>query len=403
TARLVKALFSEFLLDESLPQLGRVLLVMLQLPYTRIALAEPDFLETDSHPARMLLGQLSELALSWDVAADETQIADDPVLEQFRRIVQRFYEAEHLYLIPFTDLLFAAVLCTEEQRQKNARSTEQAITSAMSASSSDQLRQSISQLLAQKTEGMSLPKAVQRLLDDAWAHVMYVNALAYGVESEMWRQDEAVVNALLASIAAPETFNNREQLISMLPSLLTALRSGMYSIELNSTLIHQLLSDLEVLHKTIIIQISDSGQLIDFSASALSQQQAPSALPFIDARIEALAAEQTAAAEVAHDEGEIAEQQAPESLDAEDILSRIGQGVWLDWHRSDHKERCQVAAHIKHAKKYILTNSGGRKIADVEEDLMAQLLASGEMMLAEPGQVFEKALESVIGGIRSTR
>ena len=91
------------------------------------------------------------------------------------------------------------------------------------------------------------------------------------------------------------------------------------------------------------------------------------------------------------------------SAEKDNDLAQSGQGVWLMWRRNDKKERCQIAAHIKHTKTYIITNTAGAKIADMPETEMVALMASGDMELAEAGHVFEKALESVIGGIRESR
>ena len=412
--QLVQQLFTLLLADEAMPLPARFMLSLLQLPFARIALVEKDFLQSQSHPARMLLAQIAELATIWERPSGIDALEKDVFFSQLQDIVKVFYEAERVHQIPFADLLFSLVVYAEERRQKSARFSEQLIESENSGSSSDRIREEITSVLDKKTAGLDIPIAIERVLNDGWAHVLYMQAMEFGLQSDAWKAALVVVDDLLWTAQPSENYENREVFLKQLPRLLHALRMGMYAIELSSALIHQLLVDLETLHKTCIVQISDSGLMADFSDSALLNSECESAIPLIDARNNRLALKLKQQAEIL----EPAPEKVPEpaikveveiAAEKEDVvdnthlLEGLGQGVWLIWNKPERKERCQIAAHIKHAKKYILTNSGGKKIADFTETGLSDLLASGEMELAEAGHVFEKALESVIGGIRDKR
>ena len=92
---------------------------------------------------------------------------------------------------------------------------------------------------------------------------------------------------------------------------------------------------------------------------------------------------------------------ASNNTDAESKLASLGQGSSLLWNKDGEKVRCRIAAYIKHTKKYILTDRTGAKLADFVESDMIQKLASGELETVDSEPMFERALESVIGGMRS--
>ena len=427
----VGRLFAVLLESDALPVQVRFLLSKLQLPFTRIALVEESFLSSHSHPARTLLSQLAELSLSWS-AEDKESLLKDELYIHIKHLIQTLYEAERIQHLPFADLLFELFAFSEERRQYSLTLANQWEETANAAESSDQSREQVDKLLKQKTNALELPTAVTRILFDGWSHVLYMQAISYGFNSDEWRGAVNVVDDLLATVKPVDHYENREAFLSLLPSLLHQLRIGMYVIELSSTLIHQFLADLEAVHKSMIVNITDSGELADYEGSALSQGECPSALDvmrimqnntesqvlkpqaLVQSELEEAQEKDTAELDLQLDnEGLQLTQELETVADAAEtllqmpdnmkLLEVLGQGVWLIWHKPDQQLRCQIAAHIKHAKKYILTDRGGRKIADIDELEMADMLANGVIELAESGHVFEKALESVIGGIRDSR
>ena len=82
---------------------------------------------------------------------------------------------------------------------------------------------------------------------------------------------------------------------------------------------------------------------------------------------------------------------------------QLGQGASLLWTRKGEQVRCKIAAHIRPLKKYIISDRSGAKIAEISEAEISEKIASGEIETVDSGLVFDRALESVIGGIRGKR
>ncbi|MCK5880773.1 MAG: DUF1631 family protein, partial [Sinobacterium sp.] len=85
------------------------------------------------------------------------------------------------------------------------------------------------------------------------------------------------------------------------------------------------------------------------------------------------------------------------------LLKNISQGVWFNWHRPEGVVRCQLAAIIKHADKYIIVDRSGSKLAELLKRELVIKLQTTEMDIVHSGAVFDKTLAAVIDDIRTTR
>ena len=84
-------------------------------------------------------------------------------------------------------------------------------------------------------------------------------------------------------------------------------------------------------------------------------------------------------------------------------LSGLTQGAWFEYSGGVGAVRCRLAAIIKSTDKYIFVDRGGIKVLDLEQLALGQALESGELTLLEDGVLFDRALSSVIEGLRQGR
>jgi hypothetical protein len=86
------------------------------------------------------------------------------------------------------------------------------------------------------------------------------------------------------------------------------------------------------------------------------------------------------------------------------LVSNLTQGSWFE--RQDEQGqafRCRLAAMIKPTGKYIFVNRSGMKVAEETREGLARALKSGRMRILDDGMLFDRALEAVIGNLRSSR
>lgn len=442
---LVGKLFQIVLSDQTLPGEAKTLLAWLQLPFARIALADPAFLQESLHPAKVLLNEITRVCASW--LPDRANLTNDVLLKKLMMTVQVFIESERLESIDYKGLLFEFLAIRELQRQKDMEAAQRFLNSQYGASATDNAREEVTRVLAEKTQTVVIPAAGLRILDEGWNNVLYICALQKGLASPEWKSTLAVVDELLETFQDPEKFVSRSEFLLKLPRLLKALRVGFTSIELPLMLIEELFLALEDEHIKQAVAIA--GDFDDLAKVAAYQYQEPEPdfnLTFkkmtketvedsiesssekenLEAVIAAVIAakkpdyEQVVQEQLIEEqvvevteqlvtEVEISiEENLPEntvqySVQTLEKISRLGQGSSLLWNKPEGQQRCKIAAHIKPMKKYIITNRAGAKIADILEDEMAQKIECQEIETVDSDQIFDRALESVIGVIREQR
>jgi hypothetical protein len=408
---LVGKLFQFIMDDNNLPLEARALLVCLQLPYARIAVADARLLQSDKHPAKALLNELVHVCASWQ--PDRKKLNDDGLFKKISNTVKLFIEAERIETIPHQELLFEYLAFGERQRQKNAKATQRLLDSQIGAEVADTVRDAVNTILEKKIGGTKIPGAVRRIFDEGWNNVLYMTALQKGLAAPEWQQGVKVVDDLLRSVQPASAFQSRYDFIIQLPPLLASLRKGLVSIDLSSTLINQLFSDLEDEHKKIAKAIK--GDFADLERLALykpepevipvaeQEQPLPEQNKYIVRTSIAFTPEKMQ--ELANEAIEVVKAGAKDIFSAktQEVMSKLGQGASLLWNQPKGQIRCRIAAHIKHTRKFILTDRSGAKLAEISEFDIAQKIDSGEIESMASEQVFDRALESVIGNIRDRR
>lgn len=86
------------------------------------------------------------------------------------------------------------------------------------------------------------------------------------------------------------------------------------------------------------------------------------------------------------------------------LVGNITQGSWFEMQdQQGQSYRCRLAAIIKPTGKYIFVNRSGMKVAEETRQGLAQALKSGRLRILDDGMLFDRALEAVIGNLRSAR
>lgn len=409
----IQQLFTIILSDTRLSAPAYGLLACLQLPYTRIALQQAAFFAEEQNLAKSLLNEAVRLLAQWQPVAE--QLVQDDLYQKLVQIITVFWEAERISQIPYQQMLFDLLLYGETERQQQQLSARRLRDTQYSAVQAAKVREQAEQLINSKMQGIKQSVAVRQLLDEGWKHVLYLAGLHGGTNSEDWHKAAAVVDDLAATLQAPSAYSTRTDFLVLLPSLLKSLREGLALIELEPAVINQLFAELEAEHKKLAMRIVDS----DVDDGALHQAREAARSHCLQLTLTA-----NTSAGLAEETELLIEQPADPVIDmppaampveepvtpldpvlqqAQEKLALLGPGAQILWTRDAVQERCRIAAFIKHTRTYILTNRSGGKVAECSEADMLQKLVSGEMETLESGQIFERALESVIGRIRDQR
>ncbi len=430
---LVSMMFEFILDDRNLASPMKALLGRLQIPLIKVAIADKSFFSKGGHPARRLLNELAMAALGWQDAGEEGRRKDNfyQKVDQIVQTILSEFESD----VGIFDRMLLDFRSYQEKERRRAKILEQRTLDAEDGKArAERARSEVDAALKQLTRGCKLDVAANTLLYDAWSKVLFITCLKQGTDSDDWLQGLETAERLVWSATAPMERDNRQKLLKLVPELLPQLRAGLESIAYNPFEMNQLFKQLEQLHLSRLRDANRSAA--PAQAESTPEVESPQSDPVStepsapQPRAEAPEEpqEQKPVFQVVEDAAEPAVVQAEgakvatmtagspaeasvaedEPLSASDphmaLVSNLTQGGWFEMQDGQGQMfRCRLAAMIKPTGKYIFVNRSGMKVAEETREGLARALKSGRMRILDDGMLFDRALEAVIGNLRSSR
>lgn len=434
---LVSMMFEFILDDRNLADPMKALLGRLQIPLVKVAIADKTFFSKGGHPARRLLNELAMSALGWQDTGEANR-RKDTLYQKIEQIVQRIltdFESD----VGIFDQMLLEFRSYQEKERRRAKILEQRTLDAEDGKAkSERARAEVDRALARLTEGRELAPAADQLLREAWSKVLFIICLKQGADSDDWHRAIGTAERLVWSATATMDRDNRQKLLKLVPELLPRLRSGLESIAYNPYDMTQLFKQLERLHLSRLRgkNATEAKTAEPASTDASETPEAASATPEAPvspvskaSTVEPAASDDASAAAKeapvpsaaksdlassaagagVQDREESGAENAEEApLPASDphvaLVSNLTQGSWFEMQDSaGQMYRCRLAAMIKPTGKYIFVNRSGMKVAEETRDGLARALKSGRLRILDDGMLFDRALEAVIGNLRSAR
>ncbi|MCH8543319.1 MAG: DUF1631 domain-containing protein, partial [Alcanivorax sp.] len=404
---LVSMLFDFILDDQGLAMDIKALIGRLQIPLLKVAIADKTFFSNDDHAARQLLNVLARAGAQWS----PDQGTDDELYQQIEaavfRILNDYQEDVGLFAILLQEFetFFARQSARTQRVEERVREVEEGRARAETA------RLAVTEALDQRVAGRELPDVAVRLLRQAWQQVLYLTHLREGSDSELWARDIKVVDAVVWSVLAHRDQEALNRLKGLSPKLLNSLQAGFERISYDPMESRDLLRGLQGVHEALL-----SG--LDTERVAVAPEQ-----PAVQAEIAAAMAFPQQGGNVAGngtdsatDSVTEAEARTPASPDVETLpqlpddhpqvrtMRGLRTGQWVEFAAGDQPgsgQRCKLAANLRGGDKLVFINRRGIKVCEHSAMSLAIALQQGSATLIEEGALFDRALEAVIGDLRS--
>ena len=408
---LVSMLFEFILDDRTLPDSLKALIARLQIPVLKVAVLDKTFFSRGSHPARRLLNEIASAAMGW---ADQDEVQREGLYQKIEQIVARLLNDFVDDPAIFSELLADFLAFTGDERRRSELLEQRTRDAEEGRAKAEMARQEVEHALNQRLLGKTLPEVVVRLLQEAWSKVLLLTCLKHGTQSEQWQAALATMDDLIWSVAPHEDVESRAQLLELVPSLLKNLREGLVSAAFDPFSTSDFFTRLEALHVQTLQQLNQptnpapATELLDQGDVAGEQklvlppreesanQAANQAMIEVNEEIVLLAPGETR-----EHEPEIDLDDNDEALTQVDNL-RVGS--WVEFQEDEeHKLRCKLAAVIKPTGKYIFVNRTGMKVLEKTRTGLAIEFRRGAIRLLNDALLFDRALESVIGNLRSLK
>ncbi len=404
---LVSLLFDFILDDENLPIAIKATLGRLQIPYLKLAVRDHNFFNRSGHPARKLLNELARAGIGLNGSGD--QLKKDMVFKKIQatahRILQEFDRDDSL----FDELLhdFTQFMQTEVRR---AQLIEQRTKAAEEGKAKTEHAEQVAlETVRQRVDGRVVPNVVIRLLTNGWTPVLKLIFLKYGPESNNWVGAVKTIDHLLLSVTPPKDDISRKKLFNIVPILLKNLRQGLNSVSFNPFEMGELFTELEQVQMKILrgempehLGNGPADPAQDLVAAVSEDMERLGGTPLVQQ-----ASDKVTRLDVTRSLKKSIGADLPELEDDNPYLQKAKQvnvGTWLEFTGPEgSKTRCKLAAHIKSADKMIFVNRTGVKIDEKSTLGLAYALKSGEAIVLEDSQLFDRALQNVIGNLRKVK
>ncbi|MBV1870738.1 MAG: DUF1631 domain-containing protein, partial [Gammaproteobacteria bacterium] len=430
---LVEKLFNAILEDTALSDLVKASLSRMQIPLVKLGLIDSTFFIERDHVGRRLINELARLGGGDENKSEMARsVLYTKVEEVSQRIIREFNEDISVFENQLNDLMLfynrtQSRADEMEQRSKIATDGQEKLDLARSV-----ISQNVNLLMKDKT----VPSVVEKILLEGWSDLLLVSLLKEGVPSDGWGDFLLTAEELVWSVQPGKDRAARQRLLQLVPQLLSKLQEGLAIINFESFSLSEILTDLEQEHLAIF------GLRKELDDEPVREE--PSVPAELYARTQAK--NKASLGEVASISGDIAditrqimsesveskqgEEQAvngaepaapadlgvaasndeplgsgPNKQEIESMVDQLNLGVWFEVHSSEGKGkyRCKLAAHLVGYNKYIFVNRRGEKVIERSRDNLVGAIASGEMVILQETQLFDRALQSVVSDLRNSK
>ena len=230
---------------------------------------------------------------------------------------------------------------------------------------------------------MRLPAEVGRFVSDTWSKVLVYTCVKYGDRSPEWQHQTQTLDDLLWCLQPLDNNDDLDCRDEKLPGLLQALKAGMIEIQLPETEVDKRASEIET-HLTNICS-NDRAYLEEDEPAPVDDS-----FEVMDEIILTLPGEQL---------------DAPTDVEVEpaylEQVGKLREGSWVELtQQSGEVLRCKLSTIIEPGGRYIFVNRRGMKVAERSRQGLAIELKRKTLSILEESQVFDRALQAVIGNLR---
>ena len=223
----VSSLFDQILSDARVPPQMARQIARLQLPVLRTALIDGSFFSSRRHPVRRFINRVASLACAFD--SFETGPAHE-LLERVSSLVKEIVDGDFDQLQVYDAKLLELERFVAEQTHAEIRESAAAAT-LRGKELEWRVQERFSQRLFAALEPLALPAFVRDFLAGVWGQAIVMASRRDGAESTHAQRLRRTGTALVTSIQAKRSLEDRKNFVVSLPALMSELNEGMKFVE----------------------------------------------------------------------------------------------------------------------------------------------------------------------------
>jgi hypothetical protein len=222
TIEIVALMFQAILAEERIPPGIRVWFARLQMPVLRMALEDPDFLGTTTHPARLLIDRMGSCVMGFDSAGVQGNAMELEV-KRIVQVIEQYPETgKKVYQVVYEEFQkFLSKFLTEKG------ATQKVVSVAQQVEQKETLAIQYTIEMRNMLKDMPVRDEIREFLFKVWAEVLAVAAVRKGPQHKDTLTFKKTATDLVWAASAKPNRADRARVIQDLPNLLLRLRSGM--------------------------------------------------------------------------------------------------------------------------------------------------------------------------------
>lgn len=222
TIEIVALMFQAILAEERIPPGIRVWFARLQMPVLRVALEDPDFLGTTTHPARLLIDRMGSCVMGFDSAGIQGN-AMETEIKRIVQVIEQYPETgKKVYQVVYEEFQkFLSKYLTEKG------TTQRVVSVAQQVEQKETLAIQYTIEMRNMLKDMPVRDEIREFLFKVWAEVLAVAAVRKGPQHKDTLTLKKSATDLVWAASAKPNRADRARVIQDLPNLLLRLRSGM--------------------------------------------------------------------------------------------------------------------------------------------------------------------------------
>ncbi|CAA0079284.1 Uncharacterised protein [BD1-7 clade bacterium] len=453
TISMMSMLFEDLFANTHFADPIKALLEQLQLPMLKTAIMDKNFFADSGNPAQTLLDKIAEQGAAW--SPDKKPEKDFQYKSMASIIRELNAHFDGTYAV-FSDAAFKLDSFNKKHQERTAKIETRIVSMEKARARHDRAKQESAAHIEQIFGRFQLPEPMQTFVDGAWQSVLFFIHNKYdNTDNHQW-QTATMAELKLMKVLSGMQQDKKETIYDLQSQMLeVGQQKGDVNLALKHIIPHMqkteratpkapqpavqpatsLINDPEpssaglpdpivdiadippvppqrpadissasetapsAVQSAIDKKLADQGSVSLFEDGLLDEPDTLANTPIIDSELppaidQPLSEDQplldTAADVLVHTEAEL-----------QALPSQLSIGSWLLDKRGDGEEKIKVAAYIKHTDNFILVKRNGTKAAAPTSADLLTWLKRGEVELIESALAFDRALESVITGLRA--
>ena len=230
TIEIVALMFQAILAEERIPPGIRVWFARLQMPVLRLALEDPDFLATTTHPARLLIDRMGSCVMGFETAGVQGK-AMELEIKRIVQVIEQYPETgKKVYQVVYEEFQkFLSKFLTEKD------ATQKVVSVAQQVEQRETLTIQYTIEMRNMLKDVPVRDEIREFLFKIWAEVLAVAAVRSGPQHANTLMLKKSATDLLWAASAKPNRADRAKVIQELPNLLQRLRSGMTLLAMPTT------------------------------------------------------------------------------------------------------------------------------------------------------------------------